>query len=193
LKSRVDNRFDLIARGLVQIECGPNTIRSEVSDRVVFSHHFFITGTQFLIKQQNNKVIDLGSDLNNLTVGVIKETSTEQYLRDRYPQAKLNLFQGVTARTRGVQALAQGKIDAMVSDGILLRAEAERQNLSLANYTLIPEQPLTCDYYGMILPSGDHQWKDFVNSVITSQESEKLLAKWFGEIVSYTRVIEANC
>ncbi|GAB4228518.1 MAG: hypothetical protein Kow0049_09630 [Stanieria sp.] len=193
LKSRVDNRFDLVTDGFVQLECGPNTIVSKQQEEVVFSQPFFITGTQFLIRQSNNNLINLNSNLNNSTLGVIEGTSTEKYLRDRYSQAQLTLFRGVTARDRGVQALAQGKIDAMVSDGILLRAEAQQQNLSLANYPLIPEQPLTCDTYGMLLPQGDRSWQDFVNSVITSPESEELLNKWFKDIIPYTRITEANC
>ncbi|AFZ37167.1 amino acid ABC transporter substrate-binding protein, PAAT family [Stanieria cyanosphaera PCC 7437] len=193
LKSRVDNRFDLVTEGFVQLECGPNTIRSQLQEQVVFSQPFFMTGTQFLIRQSNNNLFNLDTNLNQLRLGVIEATSTEKYLRDRYPQAQLTLFRGVTARSRGVQALAQGKIDAMVSDGILLRAEAQQQNLSLANYSLIPEQPLTCDSYGMLLPQGDRSWQDFVNSVITSPESKELLNKWFGDIIPYTQITEANC
>lgn len=193
LKSTVNNRFDLVERKFVQLECGPNTIRPKLQAQVAFSRPFFITGTQFLIRQKERALFELNLNFNNLTIGVIEGTSTEQYLRDRYPRAKLELFQGVTARTRGVQALAQGKINAMVSDGILLRAEAEQQSLSLANYPLIPEQPLTCDYYGMLLPSRDRSWQKFINSVITSQESEELLNKWFGNIIPYARISEASC
>ncbi|BAU66484.1 extracellular solute-binding protein family 3 [Stanieria sp. NIES-3757] len=193
LKSQVNNRFDLVAQGLVHLECGPNTIVSKQQEEVIFSQPFFITGTQFLIRQQNSNLINLDSNLNNSKLGVIKGTSTEKYLRDRYPQAQLTLFRGVTARNRGVQALAQGKIDAMVSDGILLRAEAQQQNLSLANYPLIPEQPLTCDFYGMLLPRGDRAWQDFVNSVIASPESKALLNQWFGDIIADTRISEASC
>jgi polar amino acid transport system substrate-binding protein len=193
LKSRVDNRFDLVTDGFVQLECGPNTIRTQLQKQVIFSQPFFVTGTQFLIRQQNNNLPNLNSNLNNLTIGVIEGTSTEEYIRDRYPQAQLTLFRGVTARNRGVQALAQGKIDAMVSDGILLRAEAQQQNLSLANYPLIPEQSLTCDTYGMLLPQGDRSWQDFVNSVITSPESKAILNQWFGDMIPYNRISEANC
>ncbi len=173
-KSNIADRFQLVKMGIADLECGPNTIRELSSDEVAFSQEFFITGTQFLINKSKRKLFDLGSDLEGLSLGVIKGTSTEEFLRKNYPQAKLKLFSGVVARRRGVQAVKQGRIDAMVSEGILLRGEANLQNIPRERYILIPKTPVTCDRYGLIIRGQDRQWRDFINSVIASKEARDL-------------------
>ena len=66
----------------------------------------------------------------------------------------------------------------MVSDGVLLRGDIERQNLATENYQLIPENPLTCDLYGLILPQGEPQWRSIVNDFIDSDPDREIKDKW---------------
>ena len=189
-KSTIANRFDLVSRNTVDLECGPNTIRSQVPESVSFSTGFFVTGTQFLVRKNSRLDLD---NLANARLGVIANTSTEEFIAQRYPSATLRKYSGVTARTRGIEAVQQGKLDAMISDGILLRAEAQQQELSTAEYPLIPDIPLTCDRYGMIIPSNDPQWQDFVNSVIESEAAAALSRAWFGGLLNYTQVASDFC
>ena len=191
-KSTTNNRFSLVGNNIVDIECGPNTIRKDVPENTSFSTSFFITGTQFLINKENGDRFKLDGDLDEIRLGAIRNTTTEEFVSETYPNAIIQRFSSVTARSRGVQAVAQGKIDAMVSDGILLRAEAQRQELSAAKYPLIPEIPLTCDRYGMIIQN-DSQWQDFVNSVIKSSEAVALARAWFGNLYSYGLANSDTC
>jgi polar amino acid transport system substrate-binding protein len=188
LKSTASNRFTLVAENLVDLECGPNTIRTEAPENTDFSTEFFLTGTQFLIKQHNP--IDLDSNLDGATLGVIANTTTAKYIAQRYPTAILKQYRGVAARIRGVQAVSQGKIDGMISDGILLRAVAQLQGLTLKEYPLVPEVPLTCDRYGMIIHSDDPQWQEFINSVINSPEAISLADQWFGNLYDYNQIAQ---
>jgi polar amino acid transport system substrate-binding protein len=188
LKSTAANRFTLVADNLVDLECGPNTIRAEPPENTDFSTGFFLTGTQFLIKEDNP--LDLDNTLDGATLGVVANTTTAKYIAQRYPTAILRQYRGVAARVRGVQAVSQGKLDAMISDGILLRAEVQQQGLSLSEYPLIPEVPLTCDRYGMIIHGNDPQWQEFINSVINSPEAIALADQWFGSLYSYTKISE---
>lgn len=193
LKSTASNRFTLVEQGLIDLECGPNSIRNLASRKVTFSRTFFITKTQLLISQEKAKQVNLDSDLDNFSLGVIQNTSTEQLIKKQYPSADIVLFSGVTARNRGVQAVEQGKIDAMASDGILLRAEAATNLLSVNDYILIPEQPTSetnpvfarSERYGMIIRGEDKQWRNFVNSVIESEESQQLFKRWFQFVESF--------
>ena len=191
-KSTANNRFSLIANNIVDLECGPNTIRADAAENTSFSKSFFITGTQFLVNKKNRDRLKLNGDLNNIDIGVIKDTTTEEFVSQTYSNAIIRGFSGVTARNRGVQAVAQGKIEAMVSDGILLRAEAQRQGLSATEYPLIPEIPLTCDRYGMIIQDNS-QWQDFVNSVVESSEARALSQAWFGNLYSYGLANADSC
>ena len=191
LRSTVGNRFNLLANNRVDLECGPNTIRSDVDDGVTFSNSFFITGTQFLVNKDNK--LNLNGSLNDTVLGVVGNTSTEKFIAQRYPNATLSKYRGVTARTRAIQAVEQRKIDAMISDGILLRAEAQQQQLSSRDYPLIPKVPLSCDRYGMIIRSDDPDWQEFINSVIDSPKAEALETAWFGRLFDYTQPAENFC
>lgn len=192
-KSTPVNRFNLVNENAVDLECGPNTIRSDVPENTAFSKSFVITGTQFLIKTQNQDRIDPEQDLNNIVIGVINDTTTAKFIAKRYPSAILQRYSGVTARTRGIQAVVQNKIEAMASDGILLRAEAQQQSLSDSDYSLIPDPPLSCDRYGMIIKGNDPQWQDFVNSVINSPEAKALGNVWFGQLFNDTQNSQDFC
>ncbi len=193
LKSRINNRFALVKKGAIDLECGPNTIEPKRDDKIAFSTSFFVTGTQFLLESQNLKTFNLNGNLNNVLLGVIGDTTTETMIRTRYPQAIIERFAGTNPRSQGVKALRQGRIDAMVSDGILLRAEAQRQSLSRQRYLLIPEMPLTCDRYGLLLPGGDAEWKSFVDEVILSRKSRVLLRKWFAGAIPDLKIAEERC
>jgi len=191
LKSTINNRFSLVANNVIDLECGPNTIGADPPENTSFSNSFFLTGTQFLVGKDRD--LDLNSDLDGATLGVIGNSSTAKFIAQRYPQAKLRRYRGVTARSRGIQAIAQGKIDAMISDGILLRAEAQQQELSSAEYPLVPDLPLSCDRYGMIISSEDPQWQDFINSAIASPEAKVLSKVWFGSLLNFTQQAQDVC
>lgn len=181
-KSTPVNRFNLVSENSVDLECGPNTIRADVPENTNFSQSFLLTGTQFLVKSQNQDRINTEQNLNGIVIGVINNTTTAKLIAKRYPSAILQRFSGVTARTRGIQSVVQNKIEAMASDGILLRAEAQQQGLSDSEYSIIPDAPLTCDRYGMIIKGNDPQWQEFVNSVINSPEAKALANDWFGQL-----------
>lgn len=191
-KSTANNRFSLVANNIVDLECGPNTIRDDVPEDTIFSTTFFISGTRFLIARSNRDRFKLDGDLENVKLGVIRNTTTEEFVTEEYPLADLYKFSGATARSRGIQAVSQGKIDAIISEGILLRAEAQRQGLSASQYPLIPSTPLTCDRYGMIL-NRDSEWQNFVNSVINSSQLADLTQAWFGSLSNGERAIASNC
>lgn len=187
LKSTPVSRFSLVKKNTVDLECGPNTISSEPPENISFSRGFFVTGTQFLVRKNKQDDFDLEQSLDGLKLGVINNTTTAKFIAETYPLASLRKFSGVTARTRGVEAIEQNRLDAMVSDGILLRAAAQQQGLSSSQYPLIPEIPLTCDRYGMIINAQDPQWQKFVNSVIDSSEVQQLSSSWFGELLDSTK------
>lgn len=192
-KSTTNNRFSLVSNDLVDLECGSNTIRADVPENTTFSTAFFTTGTQFLVSEKNRDRLKLDQDLTEIRLGVVKDTTTEKLIVETYPAAIIQRFSGITARNRGVQAVAQGKIDAMVSDGILLRAETQRQGLLASEYSLIPETPLSCDRYGMIIRGNDPQWHDFVNSVIKSSATMALSRAWFGNLFDQNQVVADVC
>jgi polar amino acid transport system substrate-binding protein len=192
-KSTLFNRFDLVENQTVDFECGPNTIRTDSNRMITFSSPFFITGTQFLVRREDRKNINL-STLEGITIGILRDTTTQELLRQKYPLATFQEFQGTTGRLRGVQALQRKRIDAFASDGILLIGEAILLGLSLENdVAIIPKNPLNCEYYGLILPQNDPEWQAFINSVVTASQSGELLRQWFADIAPYFIETLAYC
>lgn len=179
IPSNLQNRFELVSQNTVHLECGPNTIRQD-SAGISFSSPFFASGSRLLV-ENNPSEIDLESSLTELSLGVLSNTTTARYLETTYPEANLVYFQDRGGSSEGIKAVNSGKIDAFVSEEVLLLSEVQRQNLNPENYQLIPEQPLTCDFYGLILPQSDSQWQSTVNSFIRIQQTGKSEEKWLRE------------
>ena len=180
LPSNLENRYQLLQQDNVHLECGPNTIRSDI-EGVTFSNPFFATGTQFLMSTNKTSRINGDSDLANLKIGVLKNTTTEQFVETEYPTTEKIYFEGSASQSQAVKALVNNEIEALVSDSILSIGEIERQGLAANDYTLLPKRPLTCDYYGMLLPNNDNQWQNLVNEFINSKKGDQIYSKWLEE------------
>jgi ABC-type amino acid transport substrate-binding protein len=169
LTSTLQTRFDLARDGTVHLECGPNTIRADIPG-ITFSEPLYATGARFLIPNQSAETIRPSLPLAGLRLGVLQDSTAASFVRETYPQADIVTFSGNQDQAQAVRAVAAGDIDAFVGDSILSMAEAERQNLSPTDFVLVPEMPLTCEYYGFILPNDDPAWRTLVNAFI--QEAE---------------------
>ncbi|MDJ0650138.1 MAG: alpha/beta hydrolase [Xenococcaceae cyanobacterium MO_188.B19] len=180
LSSTLENRFELVEQNAVHLECGPNTIRTD-QNKVTFSDPFFISGTRFLVPNDTVAQIDFDNGLEGITTGVLKQSTTEQFVQKTYPLAEVVYFEGAKGRSQGVKSLVNGNLDTFISDGVLLSGEIARQNLASESYQLIPEKPLTCDFYGFILPKGDSTWRSTVNAFIRNEKGIKVRDKWLGE------------
>ena len=173
LSSDLTNRFSLVQDDIVHLECGPNTIRQDI-DGVTFSLPLLVTGTQFLVRRDQVDLSNPNPRLANARVAILPETTTENYIRETFPQAELVPFTGTTGRSEAVKALAAGEVDVFASDGVLSISEVARQNRTLADYALFPERPLTCEFYGLLLPANDSDWQNLVNDFITDTHDERL-------------------
>ncbi|MGK7949937.1 MAG: alpha/beta hydrolase [Xenococcaceae cyanobacterium] len=175
LPSTLENRFELVQQDLVHLECGPNTIRKDL-DNTIFSDLFFATGTRFLVN--NGTQVDLKNGLEGIQTGVLQDSTTAQFIQETYPEAEVVYFEGENGRVEAVTAVTNASIDAFVSDTALLSGAMNQQNLAVENYQLIPEYPLTCDFYGLILPKDDLQWRNTVNAFLRTERQRTVLDKW---------------
>ena len=189
LTSTLQNRFDLVRNGSVHLECGPNTIRQAVKG-ITFSRPIFITSAQFLAPKGQGTPINPKRPLTGMKLGVLPDTTTETFVKRKYPQAEIVQFPGLQGRQAAVQAVSTQQIDAFVGDGVLSYAELERQNLSITDFSLTPEQPLTCEYYGLILPDDDPAWKIAVDQFVRSQQEEQVYQRWFKTL--YPQLLDAT-
>jgi ABC-type amino acid transport substrate-binding protein len=202
LVSTLDNRFEWVKEGDAHLECGPNTIRDDI-DGITFSNAFFVAGARFVVPLEQGEVLDSNGamaapvsvrSIAESKVGVLRNTTTELFLAENYPRAKTVYFQGATGGAEALQALIKGEIESFISDDILIEGEIARQNLSRDNFILLPEQPLTCEFYGLILPEGNREWDLFVNAFIRETAldlSRKWLTEFSGEdvLTSFNRCL----
>lgn len=165
-ESSPNGRYSSVRDGRVHLECGPNTISTSPPQGTQFSTKFFVTGTYFLMRPETRILFNPSGFLEGLDIGVLDNTLTRQFIESRYQLADPIPYTGNQGRQQAVRDAMRGRIDAFASDGILLVAEAERQGLIYPQYSLLPNEPLTCISYGMILPSHDEQWRDTVNLFI---------------------------
>ena len=173
LSSTLENRFSLVQENIVHLECGPNTIRQDL-ENISFSQPLLVSGVQFLVKRDQIDQANPNPRLADIRVALLPGTTTEQFIQDTFPQAELVPFAGPTGRSEAVMALVKGEVDVFASDGILSISEALRQNLSLEEYVLQPEQPLTCEFYGLLLPADDPDWQTLINDFIARTHTERL-------------------
>ncbi len=178
--STLANRYQLVQAGLVDLECGPNTIRNDI-EGVAFSVPFFYTGTQFLVTAGQVNLLAEHPTLAGIKIGVASPTTNEQFLRQAFPGATLVTFESSRAGQVGLQGLMAGTFEGYASDSILLRAALASSELPEDNFRVVPEQPLTCDGYGLILPGDDEPWQRTIGTLLQSEPQRSIQSSWLGQ------------
>ncbi|NEQ47391.1 MAG: alpha/beta hydrolase [Leptolyngbya sp. SIOISBB] len=192
LTSTLENRYDLVSDGSVHLECGPNSIRNDVAG-VVFSSPIFVTSTQFLVPAGQADTIRPTTPLAGTRLGVLENTTTQIFVEETYPDADIVLFSGIEGRQNAIAATTRGEIDAFVGDGILSYGELLLQGRAIDDFALIPEVPLTCEYYGLALPDNDLEWQTLINQFLISDSENPISTKWFSAIAPETLDKTAFC
>jgi len=173
----LEERFQLIKEGKIDIVCAATTINNAREEIVDFSIPFCTTGIQLLVKKTDAERFDpIKGTREKISIGLLRSTTTEQEFRPIYPNAN---WQPLSNRTEGINQLYDGKIDAIASDGILLLGEVWQQNKNFSELALIPKIPFTFENYGCILPLENPDWDKFVDITIASDKNTQLLHQWF--------------
>jgi len=184
LPSTLDNRFDLVRDGNVYLECGPNTVREGI-EGIVFSDLIFATGSHLLTTTTNAPNVNPNRGLGGLSIGVLSNSTNEAYLVEQYPEANVVRFTGPTGRVDAIEAVNQGDIDAFLGDDVLTISEVVYQNRPVDNLTLVPELPLTCEYYGLALPADDPEWVNTVNAFLKTEAGSGIWQERLGAYATY--------
>jgi len=177
----VQNRFDTVAKGQADLECGASTVTLGRLREVDFSSFTFVDGTGILVKASlSAKGI---GDLGGKKIGVIAGTSNERALIDALKNRVINAtVVPVKTRDDGLAQLEGGAIDAFASDRVLLigLASKAKDPKSLALLT----DALSFEPYAIALPRGDWQMRLAVNTalaqVFRSGAIGEIYGPWFG-------------
>jgi ABC-type amino acid transport substrate-binding protein len=182
------NRFELVANGTIDLECGASAITLSRLKSVDFSAMTWIDNGTFLAKRGQR--IETNADLAGKKIAVFKDTTTERALREtlltqvRAGGKVTTQLVLVKDRQEGMEALEHGDVDALAGDRMILaifaRNAADPDQLLLADYQFM-YQP-----YGLPLRRNDADFKFAVNSVLANLylggEVLKIYKRWFGDL-----------
>ena len=179
----VENRFDAIAKGQADLECGSSTATLGRMKTVDFSSFIFVDGTGLLVKS-STPAHGL-SDLAGKRIGVIGGTSNQRAL-DEALKARLISATVVplTSREEGLAQVESGAIDAFASDRLLLLGLANKAQ-DARSLSLLADA-LSFEPYAITLPRGDWQLRLAVNSALAQiyrgGAITEIYQRWFGRV-----------
>jgi glutamate/aspartate transport system substrate-binding protein len=176
----VQDRFDAVARGRADMECGSSTVTLSRLKQVDFSSYIYVESTGLLTKATSGlrRFSDLAGRRIGVVVGTTNETAVHAQLKRRLLSATVVAFK---TREEAFAALESGKVDAFASDKMLLIGAASKAKDQKSLY-LMPDE-LSFEPYGIVLPRGDSDFRLAVNTGLSqlydSGEIQQIFGKWF--------------
>lgn len=184
----IKNRFT--GKGItgerLDAECGPNTKTPE-RDNIIkrnglegkFSKTFARTGAGALLLTSKMSQLISGDNLNQLTFGTIKGTTTRGIVNNVFPAFDKNKIVGLDNNQDGIKKLEDGTIDVYFNDELLLLNHLKRLNRE-AGYEKYSIKPglLSTEYYGVIVYHTDENANNIllqqINDLITQASTKTL-------------------
>lgn len=176
-------RFDAVAKGEADLECGSSTVTLGRLKLVDFSSFTFAGSTGLLVK------VALGakslSDLAGKKIGVVVGTTNEKALQDALRERMVTATTvPLQAREEGLSKLEAGEIDAFASDKLLLLGLGPKAKDPKA-LEILPDD-LSFEPYAIVLPRGDAGFRLAVNTALAQvyrgEAIVEIYGRWFGAL-----------
>lgn len=174
------DRFDVIEQGKADLECGVTSDTPERRSKVSFSAPIFITGARVLVRRDSG--IKALADVAGQRIGVVSTTTSQEALTEWLGKQDIRVelvsFDGYAA---GYEALAHGKVDALLGDEVLLYGQLAREG-GRRDYLFVGPW-VTYEVYGIAFRHDDEDVKTMVNRTLSrlaaNGELENLYSRWF--------------
>ena len=178
-----DERISAVVDGRIDIECGSTTITLSRQEQVDFSLPTFVTGGSLLSLASTG--IRGMTDLGGKKVGVIKDTTTVEQLRNHLAENAIEAEVVVVAnRSEGMQQLNEGSVHAFASDQIVLIGQVI-QSHEPTRYSLMAEI-FSYEPYGLVVRRNDADFRLLVNRALSELyrdgEHTDIFYKWIGRL-----------
>ena len=176
----VQTRFDAVAKGQADMECGSSTVTLARMKQVDFSSYTFVESTGLLVKATSG--VRSFADLAGKRIAVIAGTTNERAINAQLKRRQLTAtVVPVKSSDEALAALESGKADAFASDKLLLVGASEKSK-DPRSFALLPES-LSFEPYGIALPRGDAAMRLAVNTglaqIYGSGEIAEIFDSWF--------------
>jgi glutamate/aspartate transport system substrate-binding protein len=175
-----ENRFDLISRNEIDLECGSSTNNAERRKTVAFSPTMFVTGTKLLVRRGSGirSLRDLTGKTIVLTRGTVHETAIPKLAARQNVPVKF-VFAG--DHRESFDTLAAGKADAFANDDVQL-AGMLADTGSAADYRIVGDN-LTYADYALTYRRNDPEFAEVVerafHRLAGSREIVAIYERWF--------------
>jgi len=188
----VQSRFEAVAKGRADMECGSSTITLARLKQVDFSSVIFVETTGLLVKVASGA--RSLSDLSGKKIAVVGGTTNERAIND---QLKRRLLSATVVpfktRDEALAALEQDKADAFASDKLLLVGAVTKAK-DPRSLTLLADE-LSFEPYGIVLPRGDASFRLAVNTglaqLYASGQVVEVFRRWFEGFGQIPPIIQA--
>jgi glutamate/aspartate transport system substrate-binding protein len=177
------NRFDAVAKGEADMECGASTVTLARMKTVDFSNYTFVDGTGLLARSELNarSLADFAGKKIAVVAGTTNQTALERALKDRLVAATPV---AVKSREDGLAKLEAKEVDALASDNVLLLGLGRKAKDPKA-LTMIDDS-ISFEPYAIVLPRGDTALRIEVNTALAriyrSQAIGDIYGTWFGSL-----------
>lgn len=176
----VDNRFDMVKQGKVDMECVATTNNLERQRSVAFSVTTFVAGSRLLSRKDSS--IRALFNLKNKSVVALKNTTSLEQLVDYNHRYRYNMtILQATDEPEAMQMLQDGRAVAFAYDDVIIASLIANQ--SNPKEWAMSIQALSVEPYAMMMRRGDPAFKRAVDDAITtlfhSGEIYKIYSKWF--------------
>lgn len=172
-------RFDAVADGRADLECGSSTVTLSRMKIVDFSSFVFVETMGIVVRTAAG--INTLKDVAGKKIAVIAGTSNERALVSLNRQLNA-VVMPVKDRDEAVAALESGQADAFASDKLLLLGTRFKDNQSLR---LLPDD-LSIEPYAIALPRGDWEFRLAVNTALAETirkgDARKIFDRWFARL-----------
>jgi ABC-type amino acid transport substrate-binding protein len=175
------NRFDMVAQGKADMECGSSTMTLTRMQQVDFSSVTFVESTGMIVKADGG--ISKADNLNGQKIAVAAGTTNEAALAELVKQGRLKVtLVPVKDRDAGIAALEKGEVDGYASDKLLLVGARFQDAKALM---MLPDD-LSFEPYAIALPRGDWAFRLAVNSALAEVFRSGLIftvfSRWFDQV-----------
>lgn len=174
-------RFQTIASGQADMECGASTVTLGRMKDVDFSSLIFVETTGVMVKSSAG--IKSAVDLAGKKIAVIAGTTNERALNNLVKSGRFAAtVVPVKSREEGVTAVESGSADGYASDKLLLMGAKVADPKAV---TILPDD-LSFEPYAIVLPRGDANLRLAVNTGLSgiygSGQIVQIFQKWFSQI-----------
>jgi glutamate transport system substrate-binding protein len=153
------NREPFLQNGQVDIVVATYTINDTRKQVVDFAGPYYEAGQDIMVAAGNPEGIEGPEDLAGKTVCSVEGSTPAENIRTNYPEASLVLYD---AYSKCADDLRNGNVQAVTTDNVILTGfvAGNPEGFELVG------NPFTKEPYGIGLPKGQDDFRDFINDAL---------------------------